>query len=141
MSINPTYLIKRVVRATAVASIALFLASCSASGTEPKTASASNETKVVIEGIAFEPNEITIASGETVTWVNEDEVDHTVTSGIPGKQGVPGVSEGTEARLDGLFDEALPDAGATFSFTFDEAGTFSYFCEVHASMRGVVTVR
>ena len=96
---------------------------------------------MVIEGIAFAPGDITIDAGETVMWLNEDEVDHTVTSGTPGKQGIPGVKEGTEARLDGLFDEALPNAGATFSFTFDEPGTYPYFCEIHASMRGRVTVK
>lgn len=119
---------------------ALVLASCGGGSDAPDAAPGDAAAEVTIEGIAYEPGDITIATGETVTWSNEDEVDHTVTSGLPGKQGIPGVNEGTEPRPDGSFDGVLPDAGATFSFTFTEAGTYRYYCEIHASMRGVVTV-
>ena len=40
----------------------------------------------------------------------------------------------------GLFDDALERRGSTFSFTFDKAGTYEYFCRVHASMTGAITV-
>jgi plastocyanin len=95
---------------------------------------------VTIEGIAFEPDELTIDRGDTVVWTNEDDVDHTVTSGEAGDQGVPGVDEGTPSKPDGLFDDALERAGSTSSFTFEEAGTYLYFCRVHAAMKGVITV-
>ena len=95
---------------------------------------------MTIEGIAFEPGELTVGTGDTVVWTNEDDVDHTVTSGDAGDQGVPGVDEGTPPTPDGLFDDTLARAGSTSSFTFEEAGTYAYFCRVHASMRGVITV-
>ena len=95
---------------------------------------------MTIEGIAFDPDELTVEVGDTVTWINKDEVDHTVTSGEPGEQGVPGVDEGTKPKVDGLFDDALERAGSTSSFTFEERGTFVYFCRIHAAMKAVVVV-
>lgn len=95
----------------------------------------------MIEGLVFEPNSVTVDVGDSVTWINEDEVDHTVTSGRPGDQGVPGVDEATKPELDGNFDAPLERAGSTFSFTFEERGTFTYFCRVHAAMKAEVTVR
>lgn len=138
-STSGTFMRAAVIAPAAIFS-ALILASCS-DAVETPASSPATEKRVVIEGIAFEPKEITVGVGETVTWLNEDDVDHTVTSGTPGKQGIPGVKEGTEPKLDGLFDEALPEQGSTFSFTFDERGTYSYFCEIHASMRAVITVQ
>ena len=44
------------------------------------------------------------------------------------------------ARLDGMFDEDLPEEGDTFAVTFDEPGTYAYYCDVHASMTGEMTV-
>ena len=95
---------------------------------------------MTIKGLEYLPGDVTVGVGETVTWINNDPVDHTVTSGKPGKQGVPGVSEGTDPKLDGLFDEPLEEEGSTTSFTFDEPGTYAYFCRVHAAMKGVITV-
>jgi plastocyanin len=57
-----------------------------------------------------------------VTWTNEDSVPHTVT-----------------ARTDD-FDSGMMQNGDTFSLTFDEPGTFDYFCAIHPSMTGTVTV-
>lgn len=91
--------------------------------------------------IAFKPASLEVSVGTEVTWTNmDDQVRHTVTSGEPGDGGVPGVSEGESARPDGTFDGDLPDAGDTFSFTFDEPGTYMYFCRVHPSMTGEVVV-
>lgn len=96
---------------------------------------------VEVVNIAYSPDPLEISTGTEVTWTNLDEgVHHTVTSGIPGDNGVPGVSEGKPAKADGLFDGDLPDAGESFSFTFDKAGTYAYFCGVHPSMTGKVVV-
>jgi plastocyanin len=95
---------------------------------------------VTIAGLAFEPVRTFVDRGATVRWANSDGVMHTVTSGTPGKQGVPGVSGDTKANLDGLFDAAL-DGGENVVFTFRESGTFPYFCKIHTSMRGRVLVR
>ena len=96
-------------------------------------------TEVSLRNVKFEPGEITIAAGDTVTWTNEDTVLHTVTSGTGQEQGVPGVSENTDAEPDGLFDHEMPE-GETFSFTFEKAGTFEYFCAIHPGMTGTVVV-
>ena len=116
------------------------LGACSGSAGDTTAAAGSPRTEVTIEGIAFDPDELTVQVGETVTWVNKDEVDHTVTSGKPGEQGIPGVEKGTAPKTDGLFDEPLERVGSTSSFTFEERGTFLYFCRIHAAMTAVVTV-
>jgi len=74
------------------------------------------------------PYEVTVAQGATVTWSNDDSAAHTVTSGTP------------EEGPDGHFDSSLFMAGATFEHTFDEAGTYDYFCMVHPWMQGIVYV-
>ena len=77
----------------------------------------------------FIPNPVTISVGETVTWENTDNAAHTVTSGSP--------ADGP----DGVFDSSMIMAGgASFSHTFDAAGTYDYFCMVHPWMAGSVIV-
>jgi plastocyanin len=75
------------------------------------------------EGIAFQPAEVTVGVGDTVTWTNNDSVGHDVTadsfsSGDPGGMA----------------------PGDTFEHTFEEAGTFDYVCTVHPGMEGTVVV-
>ena len=74
------------------------------------------------------PYEINVAIGATVSWSNDDSAAHTVTSGS--------VTAGTT----GVFDSSLFMAGDVFEFTFDEAGTYDYFCMVHPWMTGIVNV-
>lgn len=134
----------------ALSCVVAFGAACSDSGEAGPTASnsaveddsgqGSSPNEVIIKGIAFVPASFEVASGTKVQWVNEDAVDHTVTSGIQREQGVPGVEEDKPARPDGTFDAALPEQGDTFSFSFDEPGTYDYYCDVHASMTGEITV-
>ena len=76
----------------------------------------------------FVPSMVTIDVGGEVTWENNDTAAHTITSGTP--TGGP----------DGHFDSSLVMAGSTFSHTFDEAGSFDYFCMVHPWMAGLVIV-
>jgi plastocyanin len=80
-------------------------------------------TEVSMEGIAFQPAEVTVSAGDTVTWTNNDTVGHDVTadsfsSGDPGGMA----------------------SGDTFEHTFEEAGTFDYVCTVHPGMEGTVVV-
>ena len=105
------------------------------------SASAPSATEVAVVNIAYAPETVTIEAGTEVLWVNEDEaVHHTVTSGEPGDNGVPGVSKGKKARPDGTFDGDLPEAPAEFMFTFDKPGTYAYFCKIHPSMTGEIVV-
>jgi len=76
----------------------------------------------------FIPSPVVITVGGTVTWENTDTAAHTSSSGTPA--GGP----------DGVFDSSLIMTGASFSHTFDSAGTFDYFCMVHPWMTGTVIV-
>ncbi len=80
---------------------------------------------------AFTPPELTVAVGTTVVWTNDDAIAHTVTSGG---------SDGTTGTPDGTFDSGFLNAGDTFSYTFDQAGEFDYFCIPHPWMIGKVIV-
>jgi plastocyanin len=85
--------------------------------------------EVSMQNIQFNPSDVTIKAGETVTWTNDEGVAHDVdkTSG-PGPQ----FSSGPEG---GMME------GDTFAQTFDQAGTYEYVCRVHApGMAGTIEV-
>lgn len=108
----------------------------------PPAAKGSESATVVAVNISYSPETLEIERGTEVTWSNEDEgVHHTVTSGLPGDNGVPGVSKGKPPKHDGVFDGDLPDTSARFTYAFDEPGTYAYFCRIHPSMTGEVIVR
>ena len=101
----------------------------------------SDGATVMVQNIAFKPEELKVLRGTEVTWKSADEgVRHTATSGKPGERAIAGVQEGSDPKPDGVFDGDMADAGSEFSFTFDEAGTYSYFCDVHPSMTGEIVV-
>ena len=139
-------------RIVATALLVLTLAACGGAASEsaaPAPAAAATDSKpaedssakVKVINIAFKPGDMKVLQGTEVTWVNEDkDVHHTVTSGEGGDNGVPGVSDPKPNAPDGEFDGDLPKAGDEFAFTFDEAGEYAYFCEVHPSMRGTIVV-
>lgn len=113
-------------------------------GTSPSSSSSERSensgTAVTIEDFAFAPKTLSVDVGSTVLWTNADDILHTVTSGRGQKQGVPGVTEDKDARPDGTFDREL-ELDDTFEFTFDEAGTYRYFCAIHPGMTGVVVAK
>jgi plastocyanin len=110
-------------------------------GAESSAGEATRERGVAVEGLAFDPERTTIAAGTTVTWTNMDPVAHTITSGTKGTGGVPGVSKGKPDEADGMFDGDVDENATTFSFTFEKAGTYAYFCRIHGGMTGVVVVK
>ena len=73
------------------------------------------------------PSLIVIEKGKQVTWVNEDSAFHSITSGY---YGTP-----TE-----LFDSGHLDPFESYTLTFDETGTYDYFCTLHPWMKGQVIV-
>jgi plastocyanin len=77
--------------------------------------------EVTIAGSDMNPDPVTISVGETVRWTNEDGFSHTVTSGNPG-----------DPDAGDLFDSPNLGNGDTFEVTFDEAGSYSYFCRIHS---------
>jgi plastocyanin len=85
--------------------------------------------QVGMQNIQFEPADVTINAGETVTWTNDEGVPHDVDGSGPGGD----FSSGPEGGM---------QEGDTFEFTFDEPGRYEYVCRVHApGMAGTVTVR
>lgn len=83
---------------------------------------------VEIKTFQFGPNALEVPVGATVTWTNADDIEHTVTSGAPGK-------------TTNVFDDTLTGKGKTFSFKFDKAGEYAYFCLRHNSMVGKIVVK
>ena len=81
----------------------------------------------------FDPSNIAILIGTEVTWINEDETQHTVTSGNL-------TNLGTDGIYDGRFYSGVLGSGDSFSYTFDEPGLYSYFCSPHPWMTGFVIV-
>ena len=87
-------------------------------------AEAGANAKVSMKDIAFNPSNITVAKGGSVTWTNDDSVGHDVT-GDDFQSGDPG----------GI------DGGGTYSHEFKKAGTFNYVCSVHPGMKGTIKVK
>ncbi len=105
-----------------------------ASASTPAPASAPGTDSVVVEmrGFKFDPPAVTVHAGQTVLWRNDDGEPHTATSGS--------CSNSTCTAAPG-FDSGTLKQGETFSHTFNSAGTFTYYCQVHgSSMQGTITV-
>jgi plastocyanin len=87
-------------------------------------AAAGQEVPVDIRDFAFSPNPVEIATGDTVTWTNQDQVPHTATG---------------EDR--GVLQSGTISPGASFSQVFETAAEFLYFCEFHPNMTGTIIVQ
>jgi len=113
--------VKRVLALVSV--LAFSLAACSSDGSGSTTTPVAEEERVEIVEFAFSPDTVTVAAGTTVTWENtETGIAHTATSD-------------EDVWTSGTLNE-----GDEFSFTFDEAGTFAYFCTIHPDMTGTIVV-
>jgi plastocyanin len=102
------------------------------------TTAKATATAVAIKGFTFQPNPLRVAVGTTLRWTNEDEILHTVTSGMRTydeqhlqKDIVPS-GPGFDFQLDGK--------GTTATFTFSQAGTFNYLCSRHPGMDAQIVV-
>jgi plastocyanin len=78
---------------------------------------------------SFDPNPIEISAGESVTWTNNDNEIHDITSG------------NEEENMGQEFSSGILSSGKSFRHTFDKAGTYPYFCSFHESMTGEVIVK
>lgn len=101
-----------------------FLVAAACGGTSDE---GSGEARATIRMFEFRPSAIRVEPGGSVTWTNRDEILHTVTAGP---------SETPSSQ----FDEELPGQGTTASVTFEEPGTYAYFCSRHTFMVGTVSV-
>lgn len=119
---------KKIIISLIVVSV-IFVAGC---GTKPKTVNpvtttptglstevATNNT-VTILNFSFSPSSLTIKKGESVTWLNEDSAPHAINFET--------------------FSSDTFSKGESYSKTFNEAGSFNYYCSIHPSMIGKIIV-
>jgi len=91
-----------------------------------KARSAKNAPATVnvnIDNFSFGPATVTVPVGTRLTWINRDDIPHTVVS------------------VNGAFKSKVLDTNDKFSFTFSKPGTFEYYCSVHPKMTGKVAVQ
>ena len=81
------------------------------------------QNTIAIQNFSFQPSILSVPAGTTVTWRNQDNVQHTVTSDTVG-----------------LFDSNTITPGNVFSFTFNNPGSYKYHCNIHPSMHGEVDI-
>lgn len=79
---------------------------------------------VKIANFTFAAPVVTVPAGTTVTWVNEDDIPHTVV-----------------ADDKTMFKSKVLDTGDRFAFTFAKPGTYGYFCSIHPHMTGKIVVK
>ena len=82
-------------------------------------------SEVKIDNFSFTPPVLTIPAGTTVTWINRDDIPHTVVSTDDAK----------------TFKSKALDTDEKFSFTFAKPGTYPYFCSIHPKMTAKVVVQ
>jgi plastocyanin len=92
---------------------------------------AQEPNEVVIDNFTFGPQELTVAVGTTVKFINRDDIPHTV------------VDKNLDKSVDKskAFRSKALDTDDSYSFTFASAGTFDYFCSLHPKMQGKIIVK
>src|SRR5882724_2130384 len=90
----------------------------------PNPLSAQRDAKadISIKDRAFHPATLRIKKGESVTWKNSDDIDHTVDA------------------EDGSFSSGTIKSGKSFTHTFKKAGKYAYSCHLHPRMKGMIVV-
>lgn len=84
------------------------------------SAAQDNTNAINIENFSFNPNTITVKRGAAITWTNNDSAPHAIKSAT--------------------FNSEVLNKGQSFSFTFNQAGTFNYSCSIHPVMTGQIIV-
>ncbi|MCA1458724.1 cupredoxin family copper-binding protein [Bradyrhizobium sp. BRP22] len=87
----------------------------------PATAARAEGMEVHIDNFVFQPAQLNVKLGTTVTWTNRDDIPHTVVCA-------------------GKFRSKTMDTDDSFSFTFTAAGDYKYFCSLHPHMTGMIRV-
>ncbi len=117
--------IKLIFGSAAILAMALALTT----GTRPSSAMSSDDkpassATVKIDNFSFGPATITIPAGSTVTWTNNDDVPHVVSSDD-----------------NKMFKSKALDTDDHFSFTFTKPGTYNYYCAIHPKMTAKIVVQ
>jgi len=129
------------VRTIVMAFVVLGLTSCGDDENENTAKEAQPETRVVeIWNLKFMPDVITVKPGTVIKWVNKDDFDHDVTSGLS--------INGPEARNmdetkfpDHKFYSGLFGQGKSFSVTLTKKGEYNYYCNIHPFMVAKIIVK
>ena len=79
--------------------------------------------EVTIDNFTFTPAELSVPVGTTVTWINRDDIPHSI------------------VEVNGLFRSRALDTDGSYSFTFMQSGTYSYICSLHPHMKGKIIVK
>ena len=93
----------------------------------PAPATTNDDAAVSIRTFQFVADTVHVKAGTRVVWTNNDEIEHTITSGTPDD-------------TTGPFHGVVSKRGATYSAVLHEPGTFRYFCDRHRFMTGTVIV-
>lgn len=101
---------------------ALAIATLAVAGAFPIASAQGTGAEVQIDQFTFAPQQVTVKAGTTVTWINDDDVPHTVASSTK------------------LFKSKTLDTKDRFSFMFTTPGTYEYFCSLHPHMTGAIVV-
>jgi plastocyanin len=91
--------------------------------TRAKGEAAASTLEVRVDNFTFGPDTLTVPVNSTVTWVNKDDLPHTI------------------ASTDGVFKSKALDTEDKYSYTFTKAGTYAYFCSIHPKMVGKIVVQ
>jgi len=91
--------------------------------TRAKSEDKASALEVRVDNFTFGPDMLTVPVNSTVTWVNKDDLPHTI------------------ASTDGVFKSKALDTEDKYSYTFAKAGTYAYFCSIHPKMVGKIVVQ
>ncbi len=100
------------------------VAGASSARGKPKTLAPIADNEIAIDNFVFTPPNRTVPAGTTVTWINRDDVPHRIASFTSAFQ--PGPTLDTDAK---------------FSQKFDSPGVYKYYCTIHPTMTGIITVQ
>ena len=109
----------------AIASVMVMVgtASQAAFGKPAAPAAPDAPSQVMIDNFVYSPVPLTVKIGTTVTWINHDDIPHTVDS------------------TDGKFKSAALDTDDKFEFRFTAAGEYPFYCRIHPKMTGKIIVQ
>jgi plastocyanin len=88
-----------------------------------KSEAAASPMEVRVDNFTFGPDTLTVPVNSTVTWVNKDDVPHTI------------------ASSDRVFKSKALDTDDKYSYTFAKVGTYAYYCSIHPKMVGKIVVQ
>jgi plastocyanin len=101
----------------------IFTFAATEEGSSPRPSPSATGTSIDIKNFSFAPTPLNVKAGATITIANSDDTAHTVT-----------------AKKRGAFDTGDIQGGGTSTITVSAPGTYSYFCDIHNYMRGVIRV-